>query len=142
MSDDPRRPPHPVGLHAEWYAHCARGELRFQRCTGCGGWRHPPRHRCAACGSGAWEWTAASGRGEVFSWTVTHQPLHPAFAEAVPYVIVVVTMEEGVRLVAGVRGIGPADLVLGLPVQAEVDPVDAEIGLVAFVPRTAFHQEV
>jgi len=78
----------------------------------------------------------------VFSWTVTHQPLHPAFAEAVPYVIVVVTMEEGVRLVAGVRGIGPADLALGLLVQAEVDPVDAEIGLVAFVPRTAFHQEV
>ena len=69
----------------------------------------------------------------MFSWTVTHQALHPAFADAVPYVIAAVAMNEGVRMVAGVRGIEPGDLVLGLPVRAEVEPIDDEVGLVAFV---------
>jgi len=130
----PRAVPSPVGLAAEWYAHLARGELRFQRCAGCDRWRHPPRHLCAKCGSDAWEWAAASGRGILFSWTVTHQAMHPAFTGALPYAIVVVELDEGVRVVSGVRGIEPADLRLELPLQAEVEPVDDAIGLVYFRP--------
>ena len=66
--------PNPVGPNAEFYAWAARGELRLQRCADCGTWRHPPRHRCAACGSLASDVGAASaGRGRIFSWTITHQ---------------------------------------------------------------------
>ena len=130
----PRPLPSPVGLAAEWYAHLARGELRFQRCAACGRWRHPPRHLCAECGSDTWEWAAASGRGTLFSWTVTHQAMHPAFTDALPYAVVVVELDEGVRVVSGVRGIEPADLRLELPLQAEIEPVDDAIGLVYFRP--------
>ena len=49
------------------------GELRLQRCADCGTWRHPPRHRCASCGSLAWTWEPVAGRGRMFSWTITHQ---------------------------------------------------------------------
>jgi len=130
----PRALPSPVGLAAEWYAHLARGELRFQRCAACGRWRHPPRHLCAECGSDTWEWAAASGRGTLFSWTVTHQAMHPAFTDALPYAVVVVELDEGVRVVSGVRGIEPADLRLELPLQAEIEPVDDTIGLVYVRP--------
>jgi uncharacterized OB-fold protein len=130
----PRPLPSPVGLAAEWYAHLARGELRFQRCTGCGRWRHPPRHLCADCGADAWEWAGASGRGTLFSWTVTHQAMHPAFADALPYAIIVVELEEGVRVVSGVRGLAPSGLRLGLPLRAEIDQIDDAIGLVYFQP--------
>ena len=130
----PRPLPSPVGLAAEWYAHLARGELRFQRCTGCGRWRHPPRHLCAECGTDAWEWAGASGSGTLFSWTVTHQAMHPAFADALPYAIVVVELEEGVRVVSGVRGLAPSDLRLGLSLRAEIDQIDDAIGLVYFHP--------
>lgn len=121
--------PTPVGLTAEWYAHCARGELRFQRCRACGRWRHPPRHLCPACGGEAWSWERVGGRGVLFSWTVTHQALHPGFADALPYAVLVVELDEGVRVVCGARGIDNADLALDLPVAIEIDRVNDEVGL-------------
>src|SRR5262245_3236217 len=94
---DNRILPNPIGPNAEFYAWAARGELRLQRCADCGTWRHPPRHRCASCGSVAATWERVTGRGKVFSWTITHQQLDPAFA--VPYAVVIVELEEGPRLV-------------------------------------------
>ena len=63
---------------------------------------------------------AGSGRGKVFSWTVTHQTLVPPFADDLPYAVVVVELEEGPRLVTAVRGIEHAALRLGLPVEVRV----------------------
>jgi uncharacterized OB-fold protein len=125
----PRFTPNPTGLAAEFYAHCARGELRFQRCSGCAAWRHPPRVLCPHCGSESWEWARSSGRGKVFSWTTTHQPLHPAFAQDVPYAVCVVELEEGPRLVSMVRDVAPAELLLDMPVEVGFDVVSEAIGL-------------
>ena len=124
--------PQPVGLNAEYYAHCAAGELRFQRCTACATWRHPPRARCAACGSGEWEWALASGRGHVYSWTITHRPLDPGFADEVPYAVLVVEMEEGPRVVGNLRGSEPSELTLGLAVEVEFEPVADRVALTHF----------
>jgi uncharacterized protein len=126
---EPRWLPTPVGLGAEWYAHLARGELSFQRCEACGAWRHPPRHLCPACGSEQWEWSRATRKGEIFSWTVTHQALHPAFADAVPYAVLVVELDEGVRVVCGPRDLDNGDFALALPVAIDIDRVNDEIGL-------------
>jgi uncharacterized OB-fold protein len=125
--------PNPVGLNAEFYEHCAHEELRFQRCE-CGVWRHPPRVLCAACGSEGWEWARASGRGRVFTWTVTHQALHPAYAEDVPYALLVVEMDEGVRMVSSLRDLPPADLELGLPVEVVFERRSETITLPCFKP--------
>jgi hypothetical protein len=125
-----RMVPSPVGPSAEFYAWLARGELRLQRCTACGAWRHPPRFRCAACGSDAWSFEPASGRGEVFSWTVTHRAVDPAFEP--PYAIVIAELEEGPRLVGNVRGIEPGELRLGMPIVVDIEPVSDAVGLVWF----------
>jgi uncharacterized OB-fold protein len=125
--------PNPIGLNAEFYAHCARGELRFQRCGACGAWRHPPRFLCAACGSPEWTWEQASGRGRVFSWTVTHQAVDPAFADELPYAVVVAEMEEGPRLVGNLRGIAPSQLALDLPVTVGFEAVNDRVALLHFV---------
>ena len=111
--------PRPVleGMTAAYYEHCARGELRFQRCDDCGAWRHPPRVLCAACGSPQWSWQRATGRGRIFTWTVVHQAMNPAFVSEVPYAVIVVEMDEGVRVVANLRGAGPEVLRLDLPVE-------------------------
>jgi uncharacterized OB-fold protein len=126
--------PHPVGLNAEFYAYCAAGELRFQRCGSCGAWRHPPRYRCGACGSGDWSWERSSGRGRIFSWTVTHQLLDPAYADELPYAIVVVELDEGPRLVGNLRGLAPASLRLDLPVEVEFEAVSGTVALTHFRP--------
>ena len=110
----------------------ARGELRLQRCAACDTWRHPPRHRCAACGSLEVSWERASGRGRVFSWTITHRAVDPAFTP--PYAVVVVELDEGPRLVGNVRGIEPAELALDLPIVVEIEPVSDSVGLLWFSP--------
>ena len=51
----------------------ARHELYFQRCRDCGTARFYPRALCPACLSSATEWVRASGRGKVYTFTVTHQ---------------------------------------------------------------------
>src|SRR5690349_16658864 len=108
--------PNPAGLNAQFYAYCADGELRFQRCGACGAWRHPPRYRCGACGSPEWTWERSTGRGRVFSWTVTHRAIDPAYADELPYAIVVVELDEGPRLVGNLRDLAPSALTLGRPV--------------------------
>jgi uncharacterized OB-fold protein len=124
--------PSPIGLNAEFYEFCARGELRLQRCTKCGTWRHPPRHRCAVCGALEVTWEPASGRGRVFSWTVTHDAIDPAFTP--PYAVVVVETDEGPRLVGGLRGIALTELRIDLPVTVELERVSDTIGLLWFRP--------
>ena len=122
----PERPgrvvPSADGLNGEFYARAAAtGRLHLQRCTECATWRHPPRFRCASCGSGAWAWEPASGRGRVFTWTVTHRPVDPAYARELPYAVVVVELDEGPRVVGNPLGLAPADLALDLPVVVEIE---------------------
>lgn len=97
----------------------ARGELRVQRCTGCGRLRHYPRPVCDGCWSMAHDWVALSGRGAVHSWTVAHHPFHLGFKAESPYVLLTVDLAEGVRALGQARGIDPADLTLGLKVQVD-----------------------
>ena len=134
MNTVPKLVPQPVGLNAEFYAHCAAGELRFQRCTACSTWRHPPRARCATCGSDQWEWALASGRGQVYSWTITHRPIDPGFADELPYAVLVVEMDEGPRLIGNLRDLAPAELVLGTPVEVVFEKVSDTVALTHFRP--------
>src|SRR3984893_12835954 len=102
------------GPAAEFYKFCKAHELRFQRCTDCGTWRHIPRDMCAKCGSFNFEWSRSSGKGAVFSWTVVAQPMLPQFAPLVPYAPAVIELEEGVRMVSWVTDATPGDLALGI----------------------------
>ena len=134
--DPPPARPRPVldGSTAEFYEHCSRHDLRFQRCLTCGAWRHPPRVLCAVCGSPRWSWEPSSGHGQVFSWTVVHQAMHPAFAAEVPYAVIVVETTEGVRVVSNLRGAGPEVLRLGLPVEVDYEDVGEGLTLPMFRP--------
>jgi uncharacterized OB-fold protein len=89
---------------------------------------------CARCGSAEWEWSASCGRGRIYSWTVTHEPLHPAFASETPYVVAVVELEEGVRVVGRLRDLPPERLALDLPVEVGFERVSEEIALPCFRP--------
>lgn len=122
-------------LVGEFWEHCNREELRFQRCAECRAWRHLPRFACAECGSHRWTWEISSGRGRLHSWTITHQPLMRDFAEPVPYAVVVIEMEEGVRIVSGVRGLELSRLDLDLPVEVVFETVAEGVRFPFFRPR-------
>lgn len=123
-------------LNAQFWEHCARERLCFQRCSGCGTWRHLPRLMCAKCGSPDWEWRESSGRGCIFSWTVTHRTPHPAFAEDVPFAVVIVELEEGVRMVSGVRDLPNEQLALDLPVEVVFERRSDAAALPYFRPKS------
>ncbi len=128
-----KRPlPRRRGMAGEFYEYCKKHELRFQRCTDCGTWRHVPRDMCAKCGSFNWEWAKSAGKGKVFSWTTAMQPMLPQFADLVPYSPVVVEMDEGVRLVSWLTDVPPDDLRLDLPVEVVFDDVTPEVTLPKF----------
>lgn len=128
--------PHPSDLSAPYWKSLRDGVLSLQRCAGCGRFRHYPRLVCANCYSLEVDWVAASGRGEVHSWTVAHHAFHQGFAGDVPYVLVTVELEEGVRALGRLRGIPASDIRMGLPVQFAVDRRDDGLALPAFVPAS------
>ena len=70
------------------------GELRVQRCTGCGAYRWPARAICNRCRSFDADWVALSGAGTVRSWIITHQPFAPAFRDQIPYDTILVQLAE------------------------------------------------
>ena len=78
---------------------CARGELLIQRCGACGKWLWQPRPICSSCQKPDPVWTRVSGDGVVASWTVMRPPTLPAYADRVPFVILLVELAEGVRLI-------------------------------------------
>ena len=128
----PRPLPRLRGFAADFYAYCRKHELRFQRCGDCGRWRHVPRDMCAACGSFDWEWVRSSGKGSLFSWTTTMQPMMPQFADLVPYSPVVVELEEGVRMLSWLVDVDADDFALGLPVEVVFDDVTPDVTLPKF----------
>ena len=137
MSSASKRPPETEGLSAEFYALAAQGKLHVQRCKACGVHRHPPRFMCAECGSAQWEWAPVNGTGEVFSWTVTHKALDPGWAPEAPYATLVVELDEGARLIGGLRGLAPDDLHFGMRVRAELEPAGERAALIYFVPNNS-----
>lgn len=106
-----------TGSGDEFYAWCARGELRLRRCNACEQWCHVPRVICPACGSRDWSWQPVRGSGRVYTWTVVHRAMHPAFAADVPYAVVVVALDEGPRIVSRLVDCPPEELAMDMPVE-------------------------
>ncbi len=113
--------PKPV---ADWetrgyWEGAGRHELVLQRCRRCGTVQHRPRALCVTCLGGEIEHFVASGRGTVWTFTVTEQNQVPPFRDATPYVLAYVELDEGPRLLTNVVGCEPEAVRIGMPVVAE-----------------------
>src|SRR5262249_56745861 len=100
----------------------AVGELRIQRCGGCGTLRHPPGPLCPACRAAKPEYVVAAGTGEVYSYVVQHHP--PVPGKKLPIVVALVQLPEGVRMVGELLGVSPGRARIGLPVRVEFVRID------------------
>jgi uncharacterized OB-fold protein len=92
--------PKPSDLTAGFWDAARRHELVVQRCDECGLYRHYPQHLCPTCRSAAWSWAPVNGRGHIYSFTVTHRAFNAAWAPRLPYAVVMVELDEGVRMVS------------------------------------------
>jgi uncharacterized OB-fold protein len=107
-------------------------KLLIQRCAGCRALRHPPRPMCPRCNSLSWGTVESSGRGVVYSFAMPHHPPLPWFEQ--PYIVVLVELEEGIRLVSNLCGIAPDDVTIGMPVEAFYEHFDDGLVLPQFRP--------
>ena len=117
-----------------YWEGCGRSELVLQRCGDCGAVQHRPRGLCATCLSSSIEHFVASGRGQVHTFTVTHQNGQPAFRNACPYVLAYVDLEEGPRLMTNIVGCEPDAVEIGMEVRADFVATDKGLGIPRFVP--------
>jgi len=117
MNTGDKQIPRPTELDLEFFQSAvSTGQLHAQRCSDCADYHHPPRVYCPKCFSGNYTFEPVSGRGTVYSHTLSHYTTENAWKDAVPYATIVVELEEGPRLVGSARGIDPAAIRIGLAV--------------------------
>jgi uncharacterized OB-fold protein len=106
--------------------------LVIQRCTECGALRHPPRPMCPRCNSLSWDAVPASGRGTVFSFVMPQHPQYPWFEY--PYVVALVELDEGTRIVTNLVDVAPEAVTIGMPVAVCFEEFDDGLVLPQFAP--------
>lgn len=79
----------------------------------------------------------SSGKGQVYTYTVTLQNRSPGFASETPYVLAYIELEEGVRMMSNVVGCPPEDVRIGMLVEVVFEQATEEITLPKFRPRPA-----
>ncbi|SMO48582.1 hypothetical protein SAMN06265173_103194 [Thalassovita litoralis] len=103
-----------------------QGRLVLQHCSACGAVQAVPRSYCGACHSNALIWRESNRRGVIASFSIVHRGPTSAFRDHLPYVLALVDMTEGVRLMLNVIGTDRLDTQIGDPVEIVFEPRGAE----------------
>lgn len=82
------------------------GRLMIQHCAGCDSHQFYPRPFCLSCSSRDLEWVVAAGAGSIYSMTTIHIPVIKELAP--PYILALVQLDEGPRLLTNIEGDGCA----------------------------------
>jgi uncharacterized protein len=142
MSDipaDPTKPPKPRPSAipdpdtAPYLAAALENRLVVQRCRTCQKYQLYGRALCKFCG-GEVEWTEASGLGTVASWTVIRQNHSRPWREMLPYVVALVDLDEGARLMTNIVGCDPEEVSIGMPVKVRFEKISDEAAIALFEP--------
>jgi uncharacterized protein len=121
-------------LTKPYWDNARAGRLVTQRCRSCGRIWHPPLPACPHCHSTDLGWREVRGDGTVYTYTVVRHATHAALADRVPYVVAIVELAEGPRLVTGITGCAPGDVRVGMAVRACFREVADGVTLPYFEP--------
>lgn len=126
--------PRPTPESAPFWQGCRDHKLLLQYCVACGKHQFYPRVICANCMSEQLEWREASGRGTVETYTIVTRAVSDAYAADVPYVIALITLEEGPRMMSNVIGCDVESVKCGLAVEVVFERWSDEITMPKFRP--------
>ncbi|GAA2591436.1 Zn-ribbon domain-containing OB-fold protein [Dactylosporangium fulvum] len=122
---------------AGFWSAAAEHRLVVQHCDDCDADQLFPRLICTRCHGHALRLRPAAGTGTVYSCTVVRRAPSPAFAADVPYVVALVELAEGPRLMANIVDCVPDDVHIGMTVQVRFDDVAEGVSLPRFRPVAA-----
>ncbi len=126
--------PEPTPFDRPYWEYLKRHELRLPRCRACGHTFFPPQPCCPWCLAEELDWVQASGRGRVWSWVVFHHPYFRSFAADIPYVVALVELAEGPRMVSTIVDCPLEGLKCDMPVEVVFDDVKPEFTIPKFRP--------
>ncbi|MDD9707992.1 Zn-ribbon domain-containing OB-fold protein [Seohaeicola sp. SP36] len=111
--------PLPVIDHdsAPYWEAARAGRLDIPLCGDCGKHHFYPRAICPYCHSDKLRFDTVSGRGKVHTFTIARRPAGPAFADDVPYVVALIELEEGPRMMSRIETDDPEKVRIGAKVE-------------------------
>ena len=126
--------PKPTPESQPYWDGLRQRKLVLPQCIDCAKPHFYPRIVCPHCGSRRLEWRHANGRGTLYSFVINHRP--PAWRKQVPYVIAVVELDEGPRMMSNLIGIPPDPALIrcDMPVEIVFDDVTPVVTLPQFKP--------
>lgn len=131
-------PKKPIPIVNEWarpfWEAARRNTLSIQFCKACSKHIFYPRIACPHCGSADVEWVNASGKGTIYSYTVVESNAPSAFVADIPYVVAIVELKEGVRMLSNIVGCDPSTVRCDMPVEVVFEKLDDEFTLPKFKP--------
>lgn len=110
--------PTPTSISQRFWEAAREKVLVIQRCSNCDRHVFYPRNRCPHCWSDRLEWVTASGQARLASFTEIHKPGHPAFVEDTPYIVALVDLAEGPRMLTNLR-VPSEQIRIGMPLSVD-----------------------
>ena len=123
--------PEPSRYTKPFWDACQRRVLEVPNCLACERLFLPGGPVCPNCWSSNLGVQPLSGDGEVFTFTVYRHSYHPAFKT--PYVVVLIELAEGPRLISNMVGCAPEDMEIGMAVRVQFES-EGDFILPRFVP--------
>jgi uncharacterized protein len=128
--------PQPDPVTAPYWESVKAHAMKVQRCNDTGNYFFYPRGMSPYTLSDNVSWEPVSGRGVIHAFTIVYNQRAPGFAEEVPYVVAMIELEEGMRLMSNVIDVepDPEHVKIGMPVEVVYEDVTDEITLPKFRP--------
>ena len=129
-----RPQPSPTQTTQPFWDAAAKGQLIFQRCGECKKTQSTPRQFCTHCMAEGLQWETNKGLGSVYTFTVNHRAANAHMADKVPYVVAVVQLDEGIRMMANIVDVEPQAVRIGDRVRVRFLPLNDTLSLPQFAP--------
>lgn len=119
-------------LYAQYFEGLREGRIAVRTCADCDARQWPPRELCSNCQGSNFTSSDAPIVGEVYTYTVMYRAFHPWFKDQLPYGVVVVEVDEGIRIIGRYAGADPDRLECGQRMEAVFDDLGADNGSISW----------
>ncbi|MEM3506277.1 MAG: Zn-ribbon domain-containing OB-fold protein [Candidatus Bathyarchaeia archaeon] len=104
----------------QFYNFCNEGKFAAVKCKECNSLYIPPKQICSKCYSSNLEWVFLSGKGKLISFTIIHIA-PPEFQGLAPYIIGIVKLNEGIKLLGIIKNIDVEKLKIGMDLEIDFE---------------------
>jgi uncharacterized protein len=138
MSDYVKPVPQADGTTRHFWESLKAHQMEIQRCNDTGNAFFYPRGMSPFTLSDNISWESVSGKAVVHAFTIVHQNRAPGFVDELPYVVAMVELEEGARMMTNLIDVepDPEHVKIGMPVEIVYEDITDDVTLPKFRPST------